>query len=97
MIMMLFIVVISTLIMMYTELRSTRCVAQAYPFVYPQAQLYHERDHNVKLYQDGTKKSKMHLTHHSFGIRSGLRLKKPMAGHIYCIMKRTRHQYHYNN
>ena len=76
MIMMLFIVMISTVIIMYTELRSTRCVAQSYPFVYPPAQrLYLERDHNVKLYQDGTKKSKMHLTHHSFGIGSGLRLK----------------------
>ena len=61
---------------MYTELRSTRCVAQSYPFVYPPAQrLYLERDHNVKLYQDGTKKSKMHLPHHSFDIGSGLRLK----------------------
>ena len=29
MIMMLFIVMISTVIMMYTELRSTRCVAQS--------------------------------------------------------------------
>ena len=76
MIMMLFIVMISTVIMMFTELRSTRCVAQSYPFVHPPAQrLYLEQDHNVKLYQDGTKKSKMHLTHHSFGIRSGLRLK----------------------
>ena len=82
--------------MMYTELRSTRCVAQSYPFVSPPAQrLYLERDHNVKLYQDGTKKSKMHLTHHSFGIGSGLRLKKLIAGHIYFIIKRTRHQYHY--
>ena len=75
MIMMLFIVMISTVIMMYTELRSMRCVAQSYPFVYPPAQSpYLERDHNVKLYQGGTKKSKMHLIHHSFGIRSGLRL-----------------------
>ena len=47
-----------------------------YPFFYPPAQrLYLERDHNVKLYQDGTKKSKIHLTHHSFCIVSGLRLK----------------------
>ena len=76
MIMMLFIIMISTVIKMYTELRSTRCVAQSYPFVCPPAQrLYLERDHNVKFYQDGTKKSKMHLTHHSFGIGSGLRLK----------------------
>ena len=92
----LFIVMISTVIVMYTEIRSTRCVAQSYPFVYPPAQrLYLEQDDNVKLYQDGTKKSKMHITHHRFGIGSGLRLKKPMAGHIYCIMRRTRHQYHY--
>ena len=59
---------------MYTELRSMRCVAQSYPFVYLPAQsLYLKRDHNVKLYHG----------------------KKTMAGHIYCIMKRTRHQYHY--
>ena len=62
--MMLFIVIISTVIMMYTELRSTRCVAQSYPIVYPPAQrLYLERNHNVKLYQDGTETLKMHLIH----------------------------------
>ena len=61
MIMMLFIVMISTVIMMYTELRPRRCVAQSYPFVYPPAQrLDLEQDNNIKLYQDGTKKSKMH-------------------------------------
>ena len=61
---------------MHTELRSTRCVAQSYPFIYlPAPSLYLERDHNVKLYQGGTKKSKMHLIHHSFGIGSGLKLK----------------------
>ena len=55
MILMLFIVMISTVITMYTELRSTRSVAESYPFVYPPAQrLYLERDHNIKLYQDGT-------------------------------------------
>ena len=59
---------------MYTELSSTRCVAQSYPFVYPPAQkLYLERDHNVKLYQGRT--SKVHLIHHNFGIGSGLKLK----------------------
>ena len=62
--------------MMYTELRSMRCVAQSYPFVYPPVQrLYLEREHNVKLYQDGTKRSKMHIIYHRFGIESGLRLK----------------------
>ena len=61
---MLFIVMISTVIMMHTELRSTRCVAQSYQFVYPPAQiLYLERDHNVKLYQDGTNKVKDALGH----------------------------------
>ena len=69
MILMLFIVMISTVIIMYTELRSTRCVAQSYPFVYPPAQnLYLQRDHNKKLFQVGTKKSKMHLIHQSLAL-----------------------------
>ena len=80
--MMLFIVMISTIIIMYTELRSTRSIAQSYPFVYPPAQrLYLERDHNVKLYQDGTKKS---LDTSQFWHWIWHEAQKPMADHIYC-------------
>ena len=76
MIMMVFNIMISTAIIMYTELKLMRCVAQLYPIVYqPARSLYLERDHHARLYQVGMKKSKMLVIHHSFDIGSGLRLK----------------------
>ena len=78
---------------MYTELRLTRCVAQSYPFVYPPAQ--RRARPQCKIVPGWNETVKYSLDTSQFWHWIWLEAQKLMTGHIYCIMKRTRHHYHY--
>ena len=76
--------------------RAQMCSTQSYPFVCPpSAKTIPRARPQCKIVPGWNEKVKDALNTSQFWHWIWLEAQKPMAGHIYCIMKRTRHQIHY--